>query len=100
MERLLTIIKNKYVIAGVAFAVWMLFFDRHDITAQYSYYTQLKGLKAEQAFYTAEIERIHKTIHDLNVNPQELQRMAREKYKMKRENEDVFVIIEQEESDK
>ncbi|MGK6350920.1 FtsB family cell division protein [Parapedobacter sp. DT-150] len=94
MERLLTLIRNKYLIAAVAFVIWMLFFDRHDVAMQYDYYSQLKGLKAEKAFYTQEIEHVNKTLNDLNTNPQELQRMAREKYKMKKENEDVFVIIE------
>ena len=97
MERLLAIIRNKYVITSVAFAVWMLFFDRHDVATQYDYYSQLKGLKEEKAFYTTEIERVNKAIHDLNTDPQALQRVAREKYKMKKENEDVFVIIEREE---
>ncbi|MBK1441099.1 septum formation initiator family protein [Parapedobacter sp. ISTM3] len=97
MERLLSIIRNKYLLAAAAFMVWMLFFDRHDVTTQYDYYSQLKGLKAEKAFYTAEIERVAKTIHDLNTDPQALQRIAREKYKMKKENEDVFVIVEEEE---
>ncbi len=96
MERLLSLIRNKYIIASVAFVVWMLFFDRHDVTTQYQYYSQLKGLRAEKTFYTNEIERVTKTIHDLNNDPQALQRVAREKYKMKKENEDVFVIIEQE----
>src|SRR5690554_6222244 len=100
MERLLTIIRNKYVIAGVAFVIWMMFFDRYDITTQYSYYSQLKGLKIEKAFYTTEIDQVNKTIHDLNSDPEALQRMAREKYKMKKENEDVFVIIEREEPQK
>ena len=97
MERFLGAIRNKYLIAIVAFAVWMLFFDRHDVATQYSYYSQLKGLKAEKAFYTAEIERITKAIEDLNTNPQEQQRVARERYQMNKENEDVFVIVEQEE---
>lgn len=94
MERLLAIIRNKYVIATVAFAVWMLFFDRYDITTQYGYYSQLKNLKTEKVFYTTEIERVHQTIDALNTDPEALQRMAREKYRMKKENEDVFVIIE------
>jgi len=100
MERLLTIVRNKYIIASTAFVVWMLFFDRHDITTQYGYYSQLKGLKAEKAFYTAEIERVNHTIRALNTDPEALQRLAREKYKMKKENEDVFVIIEREEAQK
>ncbi len=97
MERLLAAIRNKYIIATVAFTVWMLFFDRHDMATQYSYYSQLKALKTEKEFYTTEIERVTKTIDDLNTDPQALQRIARERYKMKKENEDVFVIIEQEE---
>ncbi|MFC3199772.1 septum formation initiator family protein [Parapedobacter deserti] len=97
MERLLSVIRNKYIIAGVAFTVWMLFFDRHDVATQYDYYSQLKGLKAEKAFYTSEIERVTETMHALNTDPQALQRIARERYKMKKENEDVFVIIEREE---
>src|SRR5690606_37894100 len=96
MERFIAIIRNKYIIASVAFLVWMLFFDRHDFATQYGYYSQLKGLQAEKAFYTEEIERVTTTLHNLNNNPQELQRLAREKYKMKKENEDVFVVIERE----
>lgn len=95
MERFLGAIRNKYLIAIVAFAVWMLFFDRHDVATQYGYYSQLKGLKDEKAFYSSEIERITKAIHDLNSNPQAQQRVARERYQMKKENEDVFVIVEE-----
>lgn len=83
------------MLASLAFIIWMLFFDRHDVATQYEYYSQLKGLKREKAFYTREIERVNKAIHDLNVDPQALERIARERYMMKRENEDVFVILEQ-----
>lgn len=96
MERFLRAIRNKYLIAVVAFVVWMLFFDRHDMATQYSYYSQLKGLKAEKEFYTSEIDRIAKAIHDLNNDPKEQQRVARERYQMKKDNEDIFVIVEQE----
>src|SRR5690606_26907051 len=95
MERLLGAIRNKYFIAIVAFIVWMLFFDRHDVTTQYGYYSQLKNLKAEKTFYTTEIERITKAIDDLNTSPQEQERVARERYQMKKDNEDIFVIVEE-----
>src|SRR3546814_15698675 len=45
MERFMSTIRNKYLIATVAFAVWMLFFDRHDMATQYGYYRRLNGLK-------------------------------------------------------
>jgi len=87
---------GKYIIAGAAFTIWMFFFDRNDVATQYGYYSQLKELKAEKEFYTLEIEKITKSLHDLDNDPQALQRVAREKYKMKKENEDVFVLIEEE----
>src|SRR5690606_19488189 len=96
MERLLSIIRNKYIIASVAFIIWMLFFDRNDVATQYGYYSQLKELRTEKAFYTTEIDKVTTSLHDLNSDPQALQRVAREKYKKKKENEDVFVIIEEE----
>lgn len=95
MERLLRVIRNKYLVAIIAFVVWMLFFDRHNITAQYDYYIQLKDLQDQKAFYTTEVERISKAIHDLNNDPQAQQKVARERYQMKKDNEDIFVIVEE-----
>lgn len=94
MERLLSVIRNKFIIATVAFAVWMLFFDRHDVTTQYGYYSELKDLEAQRDFYVSEMERINKTVSDIHTNPEEVQRIARERYQMKKDNEDVFVVIE------
>ena len=95
MERVLGAIRNKYFIAVVAFTVWMLFFDRNDVTTQYGYYSELKGLKAEKAFYTSEIERMTNAIRGLKNDPKEQERVARERYQMKKDNEDVFVIVEE-----
>ncbi|HAU54598.1 MAG TPA: septum formation initiator, partial [Sphingobacterium sp.] len=37
MQRLWSLIRNKYLLAALAFLVWMLFFDRNDFATQYSY---------------------------------------------------------------
>lgn len=97
MDRLLSLIKNKYVIATVVFIVWMLFFDRHDVTTQYGYYSELKNLEAQRDFYLEEMDHINKTVNDIHSDPEAVQRIARERYQMKKDNEDVFVIIEVEE---
>lgn len=93
MHRLLEIIKNKYVIASFAFAAWMLFFDRNDLSSQYKYHSQLKELEMEKVFYTEEIEEVQTGLEGFNNDPQQLQKFAREKYFMKKDNEDVYVII-------
>lgn len=77
----------------MVFAGWMLFFDRNDLISQYDYRTELTKLQEEKDFYTFEIERVKKTLDELTTNQAMLEKFAREKYLMKKENEDVYVII-------
>jgi len=94
MARILDLIRNKYLIAFVAFLTWMLFFDHNDLISQYEYRSQLNKLEAEKAFYTLESAKAVKDLNELTTDQSKLEKFAREKYLMKKENEDVFVIIE------
>lgn len=94
MDRFISIAKNKFLIAIFAFLVWMIFFDRYDLSTQYSYQKEKSKLEYEKTFYTNEIANIEKSIKNVQYNAQEIQRIAREKYKMKKNNEDVYVIME------
>ena len=96
MTRILNLIRNKYLIAGVAFLTWMFFFDRNDLMSQYEYRTQLNKLQAEKEFYTVESAKAVKDLNELSTDQSKLEKFAREKYLMKKENEEVFVIIEEE----
>ncbi|MBE8720702.1 septum formation initiator family protein [Sphingobacterium pedocola] len=94
MKRFLNLIKNKFLLAVIAFVIWMCFFDRYDFAAQYNYYQEKAKLEKEKEFYVSEIAYIEKSIKDVQFNPSEIQRIAREKYKMKKDNEDVYVLTE------
>lgn len=94
MERLMSVVKNKFLIAGFAFVLWMVFFDRYDLPTQYSFQQEKSKLEYEKQFYMTEIGNIEKSIKDVQYNHVEIQRIAREKYKMKKDNEDVYVIME------
>ena len=94
MERFLKLIRNKYLLAAVAFVMWMLFFDRYDLGTQIAYQGEKDKLETEKAFYETETERIEKAIRDAQYNSSEIQRIAREKYKMKKENEDIYIVEE------
>lgn len=93
MKRLLDLIKNKFFLVTVAFVIWMIFFDKNDIFSQYEYRQQLDKLKEEQEFYKAETEKVKKDLSELTSDKAKLEKFAREKYLMKKDNEDVFVII-------
>lgn len=94
MERVVSLVKNKFLIAGIAFLVWMLFFDRNDLATQFGYQKEKDRLETEKEYYAHENVRIEQAIKDVQFNPSEIQRIAREKYKMKKANEDVYVVVE------
>jgi cell division protein FtsB len=92
MKRLFNLFRNKYFLLSMAFVVYMIFFDKNDLFSQYQYYQQVSKLKQERDFYLKETERVNKDLDELTSDPKKLEKFAREKYLMKKDNEDVFVI--------
>jgi len=93
MNRLVELIRNKYFLAVAAFIVWMLFFDRNDVLEQYEYRSAVNKLQEEKDFYVNEIAKVKKDLDELNTDLNTAEKFAREKYFMKKDNEDVFVIV-------
>jgi len=93
MQRLLLLVRNKFFWVTAAFLVWMLFFDKNDLLSQYQYHQEVSKLKTERDFYTKETEKVTKDLSELTSNPAQLEKFAREKYLMKKDNEDVYVIV-------
>ncbi len=93
MKRLLELLRNKYFLAVLAFGVWMLFFDKNDMLSQYEYRTEVNKLQQEKDFYTKETALVKKDLKELDSNLNTAEKFAREKYFMKKDNEDVFVIV-------
>jgi len=95
MERLLELIRNKYFLSVAAFIVWMLFFDKNDMISQYEYRSVVNKLQEEKDFYEKETAQVKKDLSELNSNLNTAEKFAREKYFMKKDNEDVFVIVKE-----
>lgn len=93
MKRIVGLFSHKYFLASTCFVVWMLFFDRNDLLSQYEYRSQLNKFKEEKAFYITQIEKVKKDLDELTTNRERLEKFAREKYLMKKDDEDVYVII-------
>lgn len=93
MKKVIQIFSNKYFLVSAAFVVWMFFFDRNDLLSQREYRQQLTKLEEEKDFYAKETGQVKKEIHDLNTNKAIVEKVAREKYLMKKPDEDIFVII-------
>ena len=87
-----SILKNKFLLATSAFVIWMLFFDRNDVFTLAERNRELRSLKESKQYYTEEIVHERKVSEELKSSPATIEKYAREKYLMKRENEDLFII--------
>ncbi|MDP4266151.1 MAG: septum formation initiator family protein [Bacteroidota bacterium] len=92
MKKLISIFKNKYVAAVLIFLFVMLFFNSNNIISQYEYAKKLHKLKQDKKYYIEQIAKDKKTLQDMK-NPKILEKMGREEYLMKKDNEDIFLII-------
>ena len=91
--------RNKYLITFVVFLIWIFFIDTFDIITQVRMNNEFKQLKEQQEFYKAEIEKDSIKVYNLNNNPEEQERFARERFLMKKDNEDVFIVRDKKEDE-
>jgi cell division protein FtsB len=88
------VLRNKYAITILVFIVWILFFDQNNLMNRFSSIKKLKKLEKEKIYYKNKIQEDQKRIKELTSDKNDLEKFAREKYLMKKDNEDIFVIIE------
>lgn len=85
------IISNKYLLIIVGFGVWMVFFDTNSFLIHRELDKEIEGLENNAEFYQKEIDHdksFMKKMEDSN----EKEKFAREKYYLKKENEDIYII--------
>lgn len=90
---MLKLIKNKYFLTTIGIIVWLLFFDKNDVFSQAELITKLNKLKSDRDYYITEIQNNKMEIEDLRTNKKSLEKFARERYLMKKDNEDIYVIV-------
>lgn len=90
---LFKILKNKYFLTIAGLLVWLVFFDKNDVFTQYELIQKCDKLKKDKEYYLSEIENNKASLADLRTNTKSLETFSREKYLMKKENEDVYVFV-------
>ncbi len=88
-------LKNKYLLTAIGFSVWILFIDDRDlITTHFRHLRELKKLEASRKYYEEQIAVTRAELEKLKSDPAVVEKYAREKYLMKRDNEDLFLVRE------
>ena len=89
------ILSNKFVIASVVFAAWILFFDENSISRHLRDRQQLSDLIHQKAYYEERIAADKEKFEELHKGKAELEKFAREQYYMSKPDEDVFIVVEE-----
>lgn len=88
---ILKILSNRYLIVLVFFAVWMFFLDNTSYLDHRILNNELQELEDNKEYYKQEIKQDEEDIKQLK-NPDQIEKYAREKYYMKRDSEDIYII--------
>lgn len=94
------VLRNRYLIATVIFAVWLIFFDNNNLIERFRDIAALKQLKRDREYFTNRIEEDTRKLNELKTSNENLEKFAREEYLMKKDNEDIFIIVTEEEEKK
>ena len=92
IDKIPNYLKNKYLIAIVLFIVWITFFDNFNLIKQSKIKKNIKQLEENKKFYIQEITKDSSEYYDLLNDAEKREKFAREKFLMKKENEDVYII--------
>lgn len=82
---------NIFLLITVIFVVWMLFFDDNSYLVHREFNKEIDELESTIKFYEQKIKEDQDLIQKLE-DSLELQKFAREKYLMKKPNEDIYLI--------
>ncbi|MEN6617898.1 MAG: septum formation inhibitor [Rikenellaceae bacterium] len=88
------IIKNKFFIVGVVFAVWITFIDSNSLIDWAKIVLNISKQEEQKRYYKQEIEATEEKLLELGSNLDSLEKFAREQYFFLEEGEDVFIVQE------
>lgn len=95
LQKIPPIFKNFYFLSSLFFLVWMLFFDSNDMITQIKLSNKQAELESAKEFYESKIVEVKNDREALLHNDELLEKLAREKYLMKKGSEDIYIIEEE-----
>jgi cell division protein FtsB len=94
LKTTLSFAKNKYLLASVCFLLWMIFFDPKDWSLISARRDKLKNLQKSERRLSQQIAETRLELKLLKTSAETIEKYAREKYLMKKDNEDLFLVNE------
>ncbi len=91
----LNFLKNKYILTSLFFIIWLFVFDQNNLVERIRNIKEYKQLLKDKEYYLKKIEEDRQQLKELKTNNENLEKFAREKYYMKKKDEDIFVVLDE-----
>ena len=88
----LPLFRNKYSLTLILFFGWVIFFDSNSLIERVFLLRKMHQLEKDKIFYEEKIKDDRAKLNELESNPANLEKFAREHFLMKKDNEDIFII--------
>ncbi len=92
-ERMPPWMKNKYILTLLVFLVWIILLDPNNLISRVREVKTRNRLEREKEYYMGRIEEDRRKLDELRTSNENLEKYAREQYRMKRPDEDLFIIV-------
>jgi cell division protein FtsB len=92
-DKIPPVLRNKYILTIIIFFVWLILFDSNNLVARFKDMRELSKLKSEREYFVNRISSERKKLNELKTDNRNLEKFAREQYRMKKPDEDLFIIL-------
>ena len=91
-ERIPKPLRNKYILTILFFIFWIIFLDDYNLIKQNQLQNEVEELEYQKNYYTTQIKQDSTELYQLKNTPEQQEKFAREKFLMKKDNEEVFIL--------
>lgn len=93
IEKIPKILRNKYVLTLLLFLVWIIILDSNNLLSRFKEMRELRKLRNEREYYLNKIEADRRKLQELKTDNDNLEKFAREQYRMKTADEDLYIVL-------
>jgi cell division protein DivIC len=93
IEKIPPFLRNKYLLTIIIFILWLLLLDSNNLISTHKEMKNLKKLKSDREYYVQRIEEDKRKLYELKTDDRNLEKFAREQYRMKKPDEDLYIIL-------
>ncbi|HPY66617.1 MAG TPA: hypothetical protein PLI41_00340 [Bacteroidales bacterium] len=93
IDKIPAIFRNKYFLTVFLFLIWIILMDSNNLLLRIREVRELRKLKSDKEYYTNKIENDKNKLKELKTDNHNLEKFAREQYRMKKPDEDLFIVL-------